>query len=275
MMKSCDNMMNLKWTDIKEAADNKYIVLLPLGVVEEHGPHLCLGTDIYTAETVCSSVQNGLSAHAVHSIIAPPFFWGICQSTRGFIGSFSIRMETAFNLVYDILSSLHAFGFTEVYGINAHGDIEQNILFMNAFKEAVDKLGIKARYCFRSEVLQLYGLTGDEEHICPVSPQNITVSESKEKDIHAGDIETAIIAKYFPSCADTETAKSLPGVSIETAREMEWLMGGKTKELSPMGYLGNPANYESVRIEEHIADTADRYVKAILKRHAGDNDEKK
>lgn len=265
-MNSSENMMNMKWPEIQEAVDRKSIVLMPLGVVEEHGPHLCLGTDIYTAETVCSSVQNELSSRAVPSIIAPPFYWGICQSTRGFIGSFSIRMETAVNLVLDILSSLQGFGFTEAYGINAHGDIEQNILFMSAFKEAVDRFGIKARYCFRSEVLHHYGLTGDEEHICPISPQSITVSESKAKDIHAGDIETAIISRYYPSRADTETAKRLPGVSIEPEREMEWLSGGKTKELSGMGYMGDPANYDSVRIKEHIADITDRYVRAILKK---------
>lgn len=257
-------MINMKWTDVKAAVDAKAIVLLPLGVIEEHGPQLCLGTDIYTAQVICAKVREELDKKNIPSIIAPPFYWGICQSTRGFIGSFNIRMETAQNLVFDILNTLHGFGFTEVYGINAHGDIEQNILFMNSFKDAYEKIGIQARYCFRKEVLPHYGLTGDEPYICPVAPQDITVSVAKERDIHAGDIETAIINKYYPECVDTTVAKGLPAVAIESEKEMEWILGGKTKDMSPNGYAGNPAAYDTVKIDEHIADTANRYMKAIL-----------
>lgn len=259
-----NNMINMKWTDIKFAVDNKAIVLFPLGVIEEHGPQLCLGTDIYTAQVICSKVKEELDKKGILSIIAPPFYWGICQSTRGFMGSFNIRMETAQNLVFDILNTLHGFGFTEVYGINAHGDIEQNVLFMNSFRNAYEQIGIHACYCFRKEVLHHYGLTGEEKYICPVAPQNITVSNAKERDIHAGNIESAIINKYYPTCIDTTIAKVLPAVSIEPEKEMEWILGGKTKEMSQNGYVGNPSAYDKVKIDEHIVDITNRYMKAIL-----------
>jgi len=261
-----DNMMNMKWTDIQAAVDNKAVVLLPLGVVEEHGPQLCLGTDIYTAQVMCSAVKEKLEGEGIQSVIAPPFYWGICQSTRGFIGSFNIRMETAQNLVFDILNTLHEFGFMEVYGINAHGDIEQNVLFMNAFKSASESIGMHARYCFRKEVLHHYGLTGEENHICPVSPQEITVSSAMERDVHAGDIETAIIHTYYPECVDVGMAKKLPSVTIEEGKDMEWILGGKTKDMSKNGYIGNPSLYDQVKITEHIEDTANRYMESILKK---------
>lgn len=49
-------------------------------------------------------------------------------------------METAHNLVLDIIKILNDFGFNEVYGVNAHGDTEQNILFVNSFKNAYELL---------------------------------------------------------------------------------------------------------------------------------------
>jgi creatinine amidohydrolase len=259
-------MIDLKWTDVKKAVDDKAIVLLPLGVVEEHGPHLCLGTDIYTAEVMCSRIQRELSIRGIESIIAPPFYWGICQSTKGFIGSFNIRLDTAKNLVLDILSSLHGFGFTEAYGINAHGDIEQNVLFMTAFKEAQETIGINARYCFRSEVMHFYGLNGGEPFICPIAQQQITVSEAATKDIHAGDIETATINRFYGECVDIDLVMTLPAIGVDPGREMEWILGGKTKELSELGYAGDPANYAAVKIDEHIADTAKRYADAIIEK---------
>ena len=149
-------------------------------------------------------------------------------------------METAKNLVLDILSSLHGFGFTNVFGINAHGDIEQNILFMTAFKEANEATGINSVYCFRSEVMHFYGLNGNESYICPIPQQNIVVSDAKVKDIHAGDIETAIINKYFSSCIDKDIVKQIPAIGIEQEREMEWIMGGKTRENVRNGICRRP-----------------------------------
>jgi len=258
------SMIDMKWPEIEEEAKAGALVLLPLGVIEEHGPHLCLGTDIYTAQIICGRVQELLGSWGRPSVIGPPFFWGICQSTRDFIGSFGIRMETAKNLVLDILGSLHRFGFREIFGINAHGDIEQNILFMNSFREAREKGGIGPRYCFREDVMHFFGLGGEEDFICPIPHQAISFSSSAEPDIHAGDVETAIMSRLGADYADTALAKELPATSIEKDKEMEWILVGKTKEISAQGYLGNPALFDKVRIEEHLADVTERYARAIL-----------
>lgn len=85
--------------------------------------------------------------------IAPPFYWGICQATGGFIGSFQVRKETAQALLFDIMASLAQFGFKDVYGINAHGDIEHNVALIEAFREANEKLGINARYTFSQTIM--------------------------------------------------------------------------------------------------------------------------
>jgi creatinine amidohydrolase len=53
-----NTMADMKWTDIKRYADENAIVLLPMGVIEEHGPHNCLATDIYTAHIYCIAVQK-------------------------------------------------------------------------------------------------------------------------------------------------------------------------------------------------------------------------
>jgi creatinine amidohydrolase len=173
-------------------------------------------------------------------------------------------METAKNLVFDILHSLHSFGFQEIYGINAHGDIEQNVLFMDSFRSAYAQIGIRARYCFRKEVMHLYGLDGHEDFICPVEPAGISVSAASESDVHAGDIETAVMVRYFGRCADTAVAETMPPVTLEPGKEMEWLLGGKTKELSANGYVGNPARYAEVRIDAYMDDISQRYATAII-----------
>jgi len=61
---------------IKEQEEKNVPVLLPLGVIEEHGPHLPLGTDIYTSCTICRNVHKKATEMEKECIIAPPFYWG-------------------------------------------------------------------------------------------------------------------------------------------------------------------------------------------------------
>jgi len=259
-------MINSTWVDIRESARRDDIVLIPFGVIEEHGPHLCLGTDIYTAVVYCHHVKDLLERGGRGVMIAPPFYWGVCQSTGGFIGSFGIRRESAVNMIVDIVASLDSFGYRRIFGINAHGDIEQHIAIIEAFKEANGRLDAVASYAFTSNLFQHYGISGEEDHICPVDPQTIVVSDSLEPDIHAGDIETAVMNCCFPEYTDTSKAEELPPVATEPGNVMNWLFGGHTAQISPDGYLGNPSNYRNVRVAENIDDYAARIANAIVRK---------
>ena len=260
-----NTMADMKWTDIKQYTEENAVVLLPMGVIEEHGPHLCLATDIYTAHIYCNAVKVKLEEKGYKSVIAPPFYWGICQAARGFIGSFNIRSETAKALLYDILASLKEFGFKYVFGVNAHGDIEQKIVAMNAFKEACEQLDITACFPYDEFMTRHFGLNSDEPYFYVIKPQEIKVSQAAINDAHAGDIETATINTYYPHLVDTEIAKSLPAVALGDNFEA-WMFGGQLKQISPQGYIGSPACYESIDIIENVDDNAHRISEAILTR---------
>ena len=261
----CDKtMVDMNWTEIKKYADKQAVVLIPIGVIEEHGPHLCLGTDIYTAHLQCIYISRRLESYNIPSVIAPPFYWGICQATGSFIGSFTMRKETARALLIDIIDSLVRFGFKKIFGINAHGDIEQNIVIMEAFKEASEKYQAGISYVFLRHLLHHYGLTGDEAHICPLEQQKISVGNSRYPDVHAGDIETATIERYYPHLVDKDKAETLKPVSLGDDRIMSWLYGGKTEELSPGGYLGSPSEYRQVDVEKNMNDYSERISTAII-----------
>jgi creatinine amidohydrolase len=261
-----DTMVNMTWPEIQTLANQNALVLLPLGVLEEHGPHLCVGTDIYTAHLHCVFIKERLEGKGLKTVIAPPFYWGICQSTGGFIGSFQIRKETARALLLDILASLAQFGFKNMVGINAHGDIEQNVVLIEAFREASEKYAIHACYAFSQNILHHYGLKGDEPYLCAVQPQAVQVSSSKYADVHAGDIETATMHHFYPGFTDIEKAGTLPPVALGDDKIWTWLLGGQTSNLSPDGYVGAPADYQSVAVLQNINDLADRVSAAILKR---------
>lgn len=261
-----DTMVNMKWTDIQNYVGKNALVLLPLGVIEEHGPHLCLGTDIYIAHIQCMFIKEKFKEKGVEAVIAPPFYWGICQATGSFIGSFKTRKETVKAVLFDIMASLAEFGFKNVYGINAHSDIEHSVALIEAFKEVTEKLEINASYTFSKDIMHHYGLNGEEPYICPIKSQTIRISSSEFPDVHAGDIETAAMSTFYPHLTDTEKAKALPPVTLGDDKIWTWLLGGHTKELSSEGYLGAPADFESVEVLDNFHDIALRVSEAILER---------
>lgn len=260
-----DTMVDMKWTDVQANAEQGALVLLPLGVIEEHGPHLCLGTDIYTAHQYCLAMKELLTNQGHAVVIAPPFYWGVCQPTGGFVGSFLIRRETAKALLTDILASLAGFGFRNIFGVSAHGDIEHSLAIIDAFKQAVETLSVNARYAFPKARLSPFGLSGDEPYLCPYEDQQIRVSEAKSFDVHAGDTETAMINAYYPHLTDTRIARSLPPVELRPEDTEKWLFGGHIKELSPNGYIGEPGCYETVNIQANVDDYARRLSEAVLR----------
>lgn len=261
-----NTMVDMNWTEIKYYAEKKAIVLLPLGVIEEHGPHMCLGTDIYLAHTQCLLIREWLNSEGEKSIIAPPFYWGINKATGGFSGSFTSRKETVKAIIYDILSSLSNFGFRNVYGINAHGDPEHCKTLIEAFKEAIVNIPINACYTIPQGALKRYELNGNEPYVLPILPQSIDTCASKYADIHAGSTETAYMHKYHSELVDIEKAKTLIPIELDNDNLTRWIDGNETINLSPDGYLGAPADYIVVDAETNYNDTAKRIAEAILGR---------
>ena len=153
-----------------------------------------------------------------------------------------------------------------MFGINAHGDVEQKIVAMNAFKEACEQLEITACFPYDEFMTHHFGLNIDEPCFYVIKPQEIKVSQATIGDAHAGDIETAIINAYYPHLVDTEKAKLLPAVSLDGYGFEAWMFGGQLKQISPQGYIGSPASYESVDIAKNVDDYAQRISEAILTR---------
>lgn len=261
-----NTMAEMNHAQVRRAVDEGVLVLLPLGVMEEHGPHLPLATDVCIAHIQCLAVQKELKRQGVASVIATPFYWGVCQCTGGYIGSFRVRRETATALCFDILASLAGFGFTQVFGVNAHGDIEQNLALLDAFRQAREQLGLRASLGFPQDRLAPFGLTGEEPWLFPVVPAQRSFGCTKTPDVHAGDIETAVMSRFYPDQTDTTVAATLPPVALPDERAMDWLFGGHIHELSAQGYLGNPAAYPAVDVEAWLEDMALRLYEGMGKR---------
>lgn len=265
MRKICfeDTMMDMTYRQVEEFARNNAAVLFPIGVIEEHGPHLPLCSDIAWSYAVAKRVKDKLAEKKTESVIAPPYFYGVNFCTGAFPGTFSLKPETFTQVLFEIFDNLKGFGFKEVYCFNYHGDAHHVNAILKAVQNANEKGDISVRLVFDAMDLGLYGFTGEEDFLLVVDPQypmsvfeKLPDSEEGKLDIHAGAYETGMLYSMYPQLVDTDAAKTLPSTSL-TGEDMEkWLAGGEVmKDLLPDGYAGNPSGYEQVsrHAEEIIA----------------------
>ena len=250
-----DTMVHMNWKEIKAAGAKKLPVLFPLGVIEEHGPHLPLGSDILWSNYICREVKKTLEQRGKKALIAPPYYYGINHCTGIFPGSFSLRPETFEQVLFEIFDNLRTFGFTEVYCFNYHGDPVHIRSILSAVKRANSALHMNIRYVMEVMDLELNGMTGNEEFLSVFEPQykmewfeGVDEGEQGLLDIHAGAFETGMLYYMYPELVDINLAKTLDSYSLTYETLDKWLEGGdRTLEVVPLGYAGNPKGYEAVQ----------------------------
>ncbi len=108
-------IQNMTWEEVSDYLKRGNSVILPVGQTEQHGPHLPMGTDTYSAIALAEYV-----AEKADVLIAPPLWLGWAPRMLSFPGSMTLRAKTLTNMVVDICESLMAHGFERFYIINGH-----------------------------------------------------------------------------------------------------------------------------------------------------------
>jgi creatinine amidohydrolase len=114
-------MGSLSWIEYQQRLQNGgAIVLLPCGALEQHGPHLPLGTDALLSTAVAQSV-----AEQVNGIIAPTFSYGYksqpkCGGGQHFPGTTSLDGNSLIQLTRDVVRELARQGVTQIVVVNGH-----------------------------------------------------------------------------------------------------------------------------------------------------------
>src|SRR5262245_40055624 len=107
-----DTIADMTFQEVAGAAADRAVGLWGLGVIEQHGPHLPLGTDVYMPSELLRRVRKRLAERGIASVIMPPFYWGVNQVSGSFPGTFVVRPEVMIELVVDVIKSLKKDSFS-------------------------------------------------------------------------------------------------------------------------------------------------------------------
>jgi creatinine amidohydrolase len=96
------------------------LVVLPVGAVEQHGPHLPVGTDYFAVEHIARAAAAELVGR-VPALVAPALPFGCSQHHLPFGGTLSLSTETYYRTLRDLAESLIVSGFRRIFILNGHG----------------------------------------------------------------------------------------------------------------------------------------------------------
>lgn len=111
-------LSRLTWPEAKEALAVAKVALVPVGSLEQHGPHLTLDTDLAVAEALARRLDSELGRVA---LLCPSIPYGLSEHHMGFAGTLTLRPDTFIGLLLDVVESLAHWGLRRVLVVNGHG----------------------------------------------------------------------------------------------------------------------------------------------------------
>jgi creatinine amidohydrolase len=191
------------WPQV-EATGGRTVLAVPLGSLEQHGPHLPLDTDTRIAVAVAS----GLSARHGGVTVAPPVSYGASGEHAGFPGTLLIGHEMLAGFLVELVRSARG-SFAGVVLVSAHGGNEEALSLVQA------------------------RCTSDGDDVLA---WRATIAGG---DAHAGRTETSLMLAIDPAAVRLELAEA--GCTEPLDALLPRLRTEGVRPVSSNGVLGDPA----------------------------------
>lgn len=215
MEKNPIEVQHITSVDFRNAPFDK--VILPLGSLESHGPHLPFATDTFTAYLLACEIASQVPK----TIVLPPLNYGMSEHYKEFPFTVSLQPETEISLIFDILESVFREGIRKVFLLNGH---DGNIA---PIEIASRKMKV------RHPEMKIVSLDAWWNMLGPLLPPGFF--EVWNGLGHGGEAETSIALALFPELCEPENACGMVP-DLPSHIEVKW----KFSELTNCGASGDP-----------------------------------
>lgn len=228
------------------------IAILPVGAIEQHGPHLPVGVDTAINEAIVRRTLELLPAHLA-VIVLPTLPVGKSNEHLAYPGTLSLSAETLLRLWMEIGEAVARAGIRKLLLLNSHGG-QQQILDVVA-------RDLRIRCHMLVIAVHVYQL-GYPEGLFPL--------DEIRHGIHAGAVETSMMLHLAPDLVHRDACRAFPPLSVRLEPEFRLVgpmgiarFGWQAQDLHPDGACGDATIADATRGRALIEHTASRMVQVI------------
>jgi len=249
-----DGLPRRRWCDMRSAdfaaADPaRWLAVLPVGAVEQHGPHLPLGVD--------ALINGGLLDRALAAtpaelpVTALPMTWiGRSEEHVDYPGTLTLTAETLRRQWYEIGSSVARSSVRKLLIFNSHGG-------------QIQVMQIVARQLRIDHGMFVAAVSWPQLGL----PEGHVDTAERQHGIHAGEVETSLMAALHPELVAMEGAADFTPLTRHAGGDFPILMGlgaagfgWQAQDLHSSGAAGNAARASAATGEAILAHVARRLV---------------
>jgi creatinine amidohydrolase len=206
----------------------RMVAILPVGAVEQHGPHLPVRVD--------AAINAGIMARAVElmppdcpALVLPMLPVGKSDEHLAFPGTLTLSHETLGRVWYELGECVHRAGIRKILFLNSHGGQPQ--LLEIVCRDLRVKLGMFAVSVMWPRLIDMNGLFDADEN---------------RHGLHGGQSETSVMLHLHPDLVEMDRAENFVPLSVQIERESDILspeggarFGWQAQDLHPKGACGD------------------------------------
>lgn len=181
---------------------SKKTIILPIGILEKHGPHAPMGSDLIRVRQLAK-----MAAEQEYAVIFPDYFYGQVNEAKHIQGTFALPVDITLELLQATCDEIARNGFEKIFIINGHGGNPQLI-----------------RYFVQTQMEKDRGYAVFFHEPQMESSVREKVSKMRKSDPatdqHGGEYETSILLHMRPELVKLDRAKSESGENQARLNEL-------------------------------------------------------
>src|SRR5665647_134165 len=230
---------------VKAVEKSSGVCLLPMGILEKHGPHLPLGTDIFECRKVALT-----AAEQEYCIVFPTYFVGQINEARHQPGTIAYSPELIWKMLQETCEELSRNGMKKIIIVNGHGG---NNDFLRYF--CMSQLHSQKDY-----VLVFF-----QPNNSPEVAKKIESLRQTKTGGHADEKETSMMRFIRPDLVKTEMAGTQSGQNQKRLAEVPFQYTGIWWYAQYPNHYAGDATKSSVELGKVVVESEAEQLAQLIK----------
>ena len=235
----------LSWPQIQSLDREKTVVIMPVASIEQHGPHLPVGTDYLLMQSIVEQLRD-FHVEGYEGVLLPTLQFGLNTEHSAFAGTITLKERCIEDILAQQADAFVRNAFYDFIVLNSHGG---NTGLIDSF----------IRTCRSATGCRM--TTIDYYRGKPFAGHEALFDNPVGLDVHAGEFETSLMMHLYPNLVDMKRDKAGLAECNVPARQLPF--GWLTHEISRSGIIGD-ATYASEAKGRAYFEIIMQYVKRAL-----------